>query len=517
MLDKLDHYDFSLLQENKRGIERESLRVDRQGGAVKSKHPEALGEKLTNEFVTVDFSEELLELITPPFASRSDCFEFLKAATAYTQKALEKDEVMWSGSMPPPITEDDILIADFGTNVSAKMKEVYRKGLALRYGKKMQVIAGIHYNFSISEPFLDSLEIDEFSGSKQDRKSYLYFRLIKRYYQISWLLPYLFGCSPVCAKASVIEKPDYLANLDADHYFGEYATSLRMSDLGYQSKAQENLFISCENVDEYVSDLLKATDTRYPDYIREGVKDDQGEYQQLSDNILQIENEYYNTIRPKQIAKRCERPACALLKRGVEYVEVRLLDVDLFSEVGVAEDTGLFIEVFLMLCVLAPELKYNEHLVVESSDNFDKVVKYGRQPNLMLTRNKKEEKFQDWGKELLEQCLPIAKKMDEGQKGNSKRYQSAVKIQMAKLVDVSLTPSARILTEAKEHGEGYHRWLSEMSEKYAESLSEYDIPADLKAEFDDKVAASIEAWEILEQKDMGSFEYYIQSYFQSKC
>lgn len=516
MLDKLDRFDFSLLAENQRGIERETLRVDPKGKVVNTAHPSGLGEKLTNGFVTVDFSEGLLELITPPFTDQGACFGFLKDATAYTQQSLYNNEIMWAGSMPPDVTEDEIEIATFGSNPSAEMKQVYREGLALRYGKTMQVISGIHYNFSISEKFLDRLEIEGFSGSLMDRKSYLYFRLIKRYYQLSWILPYLFGCSPVCAKSLASNGASYLQDLDETHYVGEYATSLRMSDLGYQSKAQESLFISCEDVQSYAHDLLKATDTRYSDYIRFGVKDENGTYLQLNDNILQIENEYYNTIRPKQIAKCCERPACALLKRGVEYMEVRLLDVDIFSEVGIAEETGLFVEVFLMLCMLASELEYNETLVLDASDNFEKVVKQGRKPGLALVRNGESKNFKDWGEDILKYCMVIAKYMDNGlaEKGE---YQKSVQAQIEKLQDVSLTPSARVLREVEIFNGSYHDWLLDKSAQHAAALLKYDIPMKSRELFDQQVQDSIEAWQKMEDADMGSFEDYIAGYFNSAC
>jgi glutamate--cysteine ligase len=516
MLDQLDAIDFSLLKTSKRGIERETLRTTQNGYVAQTVHPATLGEKQTNELITVDFSEGLLEYITPPFDTYSQTYDFLRSVSAYTKQNMQSDELMWSASMPPPVEPSEIQIAEFGHNPSGQMKEVYRKGLALRYGKVMQAISGIHYNYSISEAFLNQLSVDHLSANKRTKKNQLYFRMIKRFYQISWLLPYLFGSSPICPKSLAESQTPYIETFDNEHFYGPYATCLRMSDLGYQSEAQKQLFISYRNVEEYVRDLLKATDTRYPEYIRKGMKDDNGHYQQLNDCILQIENEYYNTIRPKQTAKMGERPACALLNRGVEYIEIRVLDVDPFSDVGITEETGHFLEVFVLTCMLATGLDYSEKLILEAQDNFNKVVKYGRQPGLMLTRNDQPRSFENWAYTILQRCMEVASHMDADLK-TDQLYQNAVQKQIAKVKDPSLTPSQRMLDEFRNTNQSYHEWMRDLSRQYSDRLQQTSVPDSLKSRFDEAVNQSKKQWQEIEQADLGSFEEYIAGYFNSVC
>ena len=275
MLDNHEDIDFGLLKNSQRGIERETLRVTQTGKVATTRHPQAIGEKLTNASITVDFSEELLEFITPPYTEQIDCFNKLRDITSFTVQNMPTDEMIWAASMPPTATENEIKIADFGHNNSAKMKEAYRNGLANRYNKIMQIISGIHYNFSPSTEFIKNLPICK-NYSLIDRKNSVYFRLINKFHRNAWALMYLFGASPICAKSSVINKPNYLSNLDNSSYIGEYATSLRMSDLGYQSEAQESLFISCKNINSYVTDLLKATRTPFEKYQQLGIQDTAG-------------------------------------------------------------------------------------------------------------------------------------------------------------------------------------------------------------------------------------------------
>ena len=515
MIKHLDKYDFSLLSMSKRGIEREGLRVNHFGEVAKTSHPSTLGKKLMHPYVTVDFSEGLLEIITPPLLTGVKCLDFLKGATAYTQQNMHNSEMIWSSSIPPNLNSNDIDIADFGTNNSAKMKKVYRKGLALRYGKNMQVIAGIHYNFSIADEFLCLLKIKDKHSSNQDRKNSLYFRLIKRYYKVSWLIPYLFGCSPICSK-SLISGLNMagLEELDEHYVYGRYATSLRMSDLGYKSLAQENLFVSCRNIKSYVRDLLKATDTRYPDYIRSGIKTKSGEYKQLNDSILQIENEYYNSIRPKQVANPGERPANALLERGVEYIELRSLDIDVFTDIGISEDTSNFIEVYLLSCMLEDEIEYNENLVLEANDNFATVVKAGRKPELELFKDKRKVPLQEWGLNILNSCMEVAQRMDKALSEEGK-YQAAVYNQIIKIKDSQKTPSAMLLKEIKSYKGNCHDWFCKKSYEHMTNFNKYTIPSDLNTTLKQATIKSTKEWEVLERSSSISFESYLKAYFSS--
>ncbi|MFZ3185316.1 MAG: glutamate--cysteine ligase, partial [Pseudomonas sp.] len=186
-----------LLNQCLHGIERECLRVDGAGQLALTPHPPALGSALTHAQITTDYSESLLEFITPAEPDAAQTLADLEQIhrAAYSQLG---DELLWSPSMPCPLpSEEQIPIARYGSSNIGKLKYVYRQGLALRYGKSMQCIAGIHYNFSLPEaiwPLLQSLDGDQ--QSARDYQSARYIGLIRNFRRYSWLLMYLFGASP---------------------------------------------------------------------------------------------------------------------------------------------------------------------------------------------------------------------------------------------------------------------------------------------------------------------------------
>lgn len=359
--------DFSHL----RGIEREALRITKSGKVATTEHPLAFGSNLTNETITVDFSESLLELITKPNATIDSALTRFIEISSFCAQNMSEDELLLNASMPLTTTEDALNIADFFLSNSGQMKQIYLQVLALRYGKIMQAIAGIHYNLSFDQKLMAHM-----SKTRGMTPYALYCSAINHYFDFMFLLPYLFGASPICAKTSVMgKKPDYLDELDQNYYVGEYATSLRVSDFGYQSKAQQNLFISHKNITSYIKDLIQATKTPYAYFTKLGQHDKNSQRQQLNSNILQIENEYYSPIRPKQVVKRGERPEYVLLHRGVRYIEVRLLDINPFSEIGIERNTSHFVEALLMTCLLLPTKKYCKKSIICNRQNFNKVVK----------------------------------------------------------------------------------------------------------------------------------------------
>ena len=487
---------------NLRGIERETLRVYKDGSLAKSHHPQSLGHKLTNDSVTVDFSENLLELITKPFNSVEKTLENLNTLSAFTLQNIPQDEIILNSSMPLSASEDDIQEADFGESNSGRMKQIYRKGLTTRYGKIMQIISGIHYNFSFDEKL-----ISQKSQELNLTKSGVYFGVINNYFEFMWLLPYLFGASPICAKTSVIDKPDYLSDLDNEFYVGKYATSLRMSDLGYTSPAQKDLNISYGNVSSYVKDLISATSEDFNDYKNIGLCDKYGERIQLNDSILQIENEYYSSVRPKQIAKRGERPACALVNRGVEYMEVRVLDVDPFSPNGISRTTALFIEAILMTCLEEEFIDYTQQKVRLAKENLTNVAINGRDPNLQLSKPCGVKiSLKDYALELFEKIEKVAKYMGF-------RFSDAVQFQKQKIFDVDMTPSARIVKLAKN--KGYKELMLDISNRASDYFREYPICSNQRDELEQKAKKSFEAEERLRDNDKIPLDEYIKKYYKS--
>ncbi|HEX4975680.1 MAG TPA: glutamate--cysteine ligase, partial [Pseudomonadales bacterium] len=185
------------LKQLRRGIEKESLRVTPEGRLAQTPHSKRLGSALTNPAITTDYSEALLEFITPAFPSVDETLAYLKKTHVFTYQNIE-NELLWVNSMPCIMGDDDgIPIAQYGTSNSGRMKTVYRNGLGYRYGRRMQTIAGIHYNFSFPDEFWQAFQVNEQNTQTlRDFASSSYFALIRNFQRFSPLLIYLFGASP---------------------------------------------------------------------------------------------------------------------------------------------------------------------------------------------------------------------------------------------------------------------------------------------------------------------------------
>ena len=499
-----------LLKQCLHGIERECLRVTHEGRLAQTPHPEALGSALTNEQITTDYSESLLEFITPALPDPAKVLESLEQTHRFVYSKLG-DEYLWSPSMPCTLpAEEDIPIAEYGTSNIGKLKHVYRKGLALRYGRTMQCIAGIHYNFSLPEALWPLLR--EAEGSTEDDRDFqssAYIALIRNFRRYSWLLMYLFGASPALDKGFLRGRPHQLEELDADTLYLPYATSLRMSDLGYQSNAQAGLTPCYNNLASYTDSLRKAVGTPYPPYVEVGTHVD-GEWVQLNTNILQIENEYYSNIRPKRVTYTGERPIQALTSRGVQYVEVRCLDINPFLPVGIDLTEARFLDAFLLLCALddSPQLDNGE--CGQCTDNFLTVVKEGRRPGLELHRNGQPIELKVWATELIGRIGQLAELLDRAQGGDE--HAKALEAQQAKVDDASLTPSAQVLARMAEHDESFIEFSLRQSQNHAESFREQPLPAERQQAFETLARNSLAEQSRLEQQEVGDFDLFVGAY-----
>ena len=340
------------LQEGLKGVEKESLRVQPGGVLAQTPHPYELGSALTNEHLTTDFSESLIELVTPAFRSSWELVQYLCDLHQFTYRHLG-DELLWATSMPCRLASDaEVPIAYYGESNVGRMKSVYRHGLRNRYGGLMQAISGVHFNYSFPAVFWEAYAAARQShDSGQAFRSQGYFELLRNYRRHGWLVLYLFGTSPTVGKSFLKDAHTDLPMLDAETAYEPYGTSLRMSDIGYRNRNQAEVSVSVNSLDEYVRDLRHAISTPHPPYEQIGLCVD-GKYQQLNSYILQIENEYYSYIRPTRVTRSGESPSAALLRGGVEYVEVRALDVSAFDPVGVNQNTLRFMEAFVAMCVL---------------------------------------------------------------------------------------------------------------------------------------------------------------------
>lgn len=444
------------------GLEKESLRVDKQGHIALTPHPAGLGSPLTHPSITTDFSEALVEFITPVFHNASESLAFLEELHSFFHSQLNEGEFLWTSSMPCILDgADRIPLARYGKSNIGQLKTLYREGLGHRYGRAMQAIAGIHYNFSLPEIFW-SLYHEQLNSSLslQDFKTEQYFSLIRNFRRYSWLLIYLFGASPAVCKSFLSNHNGHgLEEYDEATFYTPYGTSLRMGDLGYTSAAQAGLYISYNNLSEYSDDLSKAIKTPYPPY--EKFVSENGKHKQLNSSILQIENEFYGTIRPKRVAPSGARPIQVLAAQGVEYIEVRCLDLNPFMTVGIDEDQISFLNSFLLFCLLRKSPPSDRSEYHEIDQNLKSVVLNGRHPDLLLEHKKQNIHIRDWAREILAETAEIADLLDKTS-GNS-QHAEATCHQLMKVEDSKLTPSAKILQRLEEMKAPYFEFALKQS------------------------------------------------------
>jgi glutamate--cysteine ligase len=487
-----------LLTQIRRGIEKESLRVRPDGSLAMTPHPAALGSPLTHPHITTDFSESQLELITGAQPKLDECLAELTRIHQFVYRNIG-DEVLWASSMPCNLPEDDrIPIGRYGRSNVGRMKAIYRTGLSYRYGRRMQTISGIHYNFSL--PNVSSEE---------------YFALIRNFRRHSWLPLYLFGASPAVCSTFVAGRKHQLQELRPGTMYLPYATSLRMGRLGYQSDAQAALCVSYNSLDSYAASLDDALTKPFPAYEKIGLRDkdgENGEYKQLNTNLLQIENEFYGTVRPKRRTRPGERPLHALRERGVEYVEVRLMDLDPFDAIGISAPTMRLLDVFLLHCLLGDSPPDTPREIKEIGENQHRVAAQGRQPGLKLNRGGKEILLSDWGTSILAECAPIAAALDAAHGGGA-AYGEALSGALKLLKDAGLTPSARVLhAMARNHDNVYVRFALAQSLLHAGSLRGMPWPPDLEELFVALTEKSLAEQRRIEAADSLDFETYRRKY-----
>ena len=497
-----------------KGIEKESLRIANDGLISQAPHPLALGSALTHPTITTDYSEALIELITPPFADIQETLTTLHQVHQYVYEHLDH-ELLLNASMPCGIDGDEsIPIAEYGSSNIGRMKHVYRHGLWHRYGRTMQAIAGIHFNYSVPEPLLIELHQQERSQlSVEGFTSEAYFGLIRNFQRLGWLILYLFGASPAICKNFFKSRPELMRQFeefDNGTLYHPYATSLRMSDIGYKSKNQANLKIDYNSLSGYVNSLGDAIATPYPDYEKIGIAV-AGEYRQLNSNILQIENEFYSTIRPKQIINSGEKPTLALSRRGVRYIEMRSLDLDLFNPIGIDIGKARFIEALLLTCLLkdSPDNSDQDHQI--NNANQLAAANEGRKPGLQLQKAGQAIGLQEWATEILESMRPVCSILDN--EALDKPYSMALEQQMALVNNPQLTASARILEGMTQTGQPFSRFALGKSKEHALYFKHNQLDKILSDQFDDIAKASLIKQHDIESKPQIPFEDFLAQYF----
>ena len=509
------------LAASKIGLEKESLRVSPEGGITQTPHPAAWGSPLTNPLITTDFSEALPELVTPPCDSVTEVIQSLDDIQNFVYRNLD-NEILWATSMPCVVAgETSIPLARYGSSNAAQMKTVYRRGLGLRYGRAMQVIAGVHFNYSFSDDFWQRYQtLLNNHEPLQDFISEQYMGLIRNLLRYGWLVPYLFGASPAVCKSFLNGKRTILQEFNSNTYYEPYATSLRLGDIGYQNNKEDLAGIKAcyDSLEAYIESMRCAIDTPYAGYEKLGVKK-QGKYLQLNSNILQIENEYYSSVRPKQILQGNEKPSTALDKRGVAYVELRSLDVNAFDPHGINSEQLHFLEVFMLFCLLEQSEALQPSEINAIDENLLLVAHQGRKPGLDLQRVNDECKLekislQDWASELCNQMKTVARLLDRA--NYCENYVSSVKSQIASVFDPDLTPSARMLAEMVENDEGFFHHAQRMSKYHYHYYKTHPLSEDKVAFFEKMATDSLAKQKQIEASDSISFDDYLQNYFTEK-
>ncbi len=492
------------------GIEKEGLRVDGSGALARTAHPRRLGSALTNATITTDFSESLLELITPVFEDPGAAMAFLEKLHGFTYQHIG-EELIWAGSMPCSIPDSSVIpLARYGTSNIGQMKYVYRVGLSHRYGRMMQSIAGIHYNFSLPEDFWRSYQ--QTVGDQTSLKTFRsasYFRMIRNFRRHSWLLVYLFGASPALCESFLEGKENRLQKLRDKTLYLPWATSLRMSDLGYSTRVQASLNICFNHLSTYLKSLYNAVQTPYPAYEKIGVKVD-GSYRQLNDTILQIENEHYSDVRPKRVAKPGERPLEALDRGGVEYIEIRNIDVNPLLPVGIDLEQARFLDTFLVSCLLMDDCIISQAECAMVSQNMQEVINRGRDPELILKTMEGSRSLKESGRQLLDRMQRTAEMLDSVHR--SQGYRSSVNAQVEKIEDPALTPSARVLKALRDSDSNYSEWVLLQSREHRELFIHGSLSREPDPELVRGAADSIEKQRQLEAADNRSFDDFLADF-----
>ncbi|WP_042892961.1 glutamate--cysteine ligase [Acinetobacter junii] len=508
--------DASLLKGMLRGIERESLRMQSNGFLSQKNHPKALGSALTHPHITTDYSEALMEFITTPQSTIAAALDELRDIHTVVHQYLEEGERLWPLSMPCMLddNEENIQLAQYGTSNIGRFKTLYRRGLGVRYGRRMQTISGVHYNLSFPDQLFAELQQQESDQelkqlSAQDYRSHRYFGLIRNFIRLTPLVMYLLGASPSVCRCFLTGREHHLQPLVKDTLYLPEATALRMGRLGYQNSAQKELGIHYNDLHDYLDGLQKAVHTPYPEFSALGLDDESGEPIQINDHVLQIENEYYSLVRPKQVPQAGETPSQALKNRGVGYVELRAVDVNPYSSIGIDEIAAGFLESLALYCLLSdsPELFADEQEQIDR--NQTEVVNRGRAADVKIELGKNTMTFQAWAQQHLANIQQCATLLDQA--NQTQLYQDAIVVMQQRLAHVENTLSAHVIEDTLKHG-GTWSFGSVMAQQHVQYYDQHVLNQERKQYFDELAQTSLQKQAELEQDNDMSFSQYLAKY-----
>lgn len=317
------------------GLEKENLRVKQDGSLAVTNHPKSLGDKLNHPYITTDFSESQIEVITPPQSSIENAYNLLENLHDIVTENIDEDEFLWPSSMPGIIPEDSqIPIADYGDTDQAKEKMIYREFIADKYGKHKQLICGIHYNFSFDDNFL--IELHGIMDPDKDFISFkndIYLTVSRNLLKYQWLITYLLGAN-IATHSSYKRCCDIDKFRHGDEHIFTDACSFRNSICGYRNT--KDYRVSFDSLEENLHDLNKL----------------------ISSGELKGVNEYYSPVRLKNT--KDSNSLTALEKDGIEYIELRMIDLNPLSKVGIHKDDLYLVHLIIISSLLYPCSAYNE-------------------------------------------------------------------------------------------------------------------------------------------------------------
>lgn len=424
--DRLDALSVAALRGMRRGIEKESLRTDPQGLLSRRPHPSALGSALTHPHITTDFAEAQLELVTGVHASVTGCLQELAGLHRQVHRVLADEELLWAGSLPGALPADEhITLARYGHAFPGRLRHLYRRGLALRHGPRMQTISGLHYNWSL--PGLDDTD---------------HFHLLRNLRRFAWMLPWRLGASPATTVDFLAGHEHGLPVTGRGMIAPPAATSLRLGRWGYRGSADATATPRLSSLQAYADDLQHALTTESPRFAALGLRDADGERRQVSTARLQLEAEHYAVARPKRVPDPLERPLHALRQRGVDYIELRAIDLDPFEPLGIAAPAVAFLDLFLVTALVMPDTPDSPDQAAEDDLNLERVAMRGRDPDLRLLSQGRERPMREWLDDWCEVAAPVADRLDAARAGQSHR--DALTDVRRAVLDPQRLPSARV-------------------------------------------------------------------------
>jgi glutamate--cysteine ligase len=521
---------FDTLPGIRRGLEKESLRVSPSSFLAQTPHPRSLGASLTHPHITTDYSEALLEFMSTPWTSIRALLSEMHDIEAFTHHCLaQQQEQLWAVSMPCQLPDNatDIPIAQYGSAYVGRIKHIYRQGLGLRYGRKMQTIAGIHYNFSFPDSFWATYQTSK-EKPLSDFISAQYFHLMRNALRWRWLLPLWLGASPALDQSFFADASAKMHTLvpgltaiktpndPGNTWISPYATSLRLSPLGYsntQSPVQHG--VSYNGLPDFIADLHKAVTTISPRFAAFGISADGQHYQQLNNTLLQIENEFYGIIRPKRSLQPPERLLHALKQRGVGYIELRAIDLNPFEPHGISKSSLYLLDIFLATCLLLESPPLSRDAETRSAEDYQQVVIQGRKKGLTLPENNqgKRDTLPQRAAPFLEAMQQVAAEFDLCLKTTD--YTAAVHIAATQVEQPDTTLSAKVFEAYAAHRNNHLSFGQHYSKAHADYFKQHPPSAQQQAAFEQMASISLNKQQQLNAQTQPPFADYLAHYLQA--